>query len=424
MKKFLFANILYSSLIIFYQIIPAPIVAAVGVCYIFWAFSKLQKIHGVKWALIILSVSSIPTSFVSVFGTSTGEVPLSWYHVLGLVLVFFVMQSGAHKDYFFMLFCLGAFGIALSLAHEGSFNGISQLLMILLTFFAFLIGASTKGENTQERKESLYWTYISGTISMYFQLQIQYICINQFGLLVGKHDVMASRVAYSGVMSDYSFVSLYLATGMLLVLIRFLEEKKGSIIQFAVLECMFMAGILITTARTGLYALIAIVVLYLVTHIKKLKIKYFFILLVGVLCLPIVFEVLQSSRGAQALLDGSGRIVGYLKGIEYFLDNPLCGVGLGVENYRKVTGLTIPHNFFIQYLVQTGIVGTVLICAPLVYFTLTKFKKFDNTVWVLILVFTGAMFIPDITSSRFLYGVILLVWVYLKEDKVQSEIKI
>ena len=84
---------------------------------------------------------------------------------------------------------------------------------------------------------------------------------------------------------------------------------------------------------------------------------------------------------------------------------------------------TIPHNFFIQYLAQFGMIGFLIIFMG--FFPVVKKNLLDrNSVgkWALVTIIVGAMFIPDIINSHFL-SVILLVAVCETYKVSQSPIQ-
>ena len=220
--------------------------------------------------------------------------------------------------------------------------------------------------------------------------------------------VYAQRTAYGGLMGDYSFATLYLACGFMLLFLLWLRYKRITFFIFILIGLPLTAGMLIVSSRTGLAALLIVLALYFLFTRKKFTFRTSILVVLGIVAVVVVLTKMQSLRGTQSLLDSSGRIEGYIDALEVFLNHPVFGVGLGLTNLFNSTGLGVPHNFFIQYLCQTGFVGTVLICLPFIVYIGNELTSSKCIKWVFILIFIGAMLIPDITSSRFLFAIIVI----------------
>ncbi|HFM7253030.1 TPA: hypothetical protein ACG92L_002418, partial [Enterococcus faecium] len=77
--------------------------------------------------------------------------------------------------------------------------------------------------------------------------------------------------------------------------------------------------------------------------------------------------------------------------------------------------------FFIQYLLQTGIIGTLIILSGFFKFTYEELKKSGCYKWLFLMIVVGAMFIPDIVSSRFLYAIVVLCMISASERTIKKE---
>lgn len=220
---------------------------------------------------------------------------------------------------------------------------------------------------------------------------------------------MSGRIAYGGLMGDFSFTTLYIATGIFIIMLWYFEYHTIGLIKFGMMEFICLLSILIVTSRTGLFALVVTLILYFLFHLRKFKVRYIVVILAAFLFLPIVINILMSNRAGQSLMDGSGRIETYVKAMNLFFEKFLFGYGFGLKNFSINTGIGIPHNFFIQYFLQCGFIGTILIILPFIHFFKKYFIKADCSKWLLVLVSIGSMLIPDIMNSRFLYGIIILI---------------
>jgi O-antigen ligase len=126
--------------------------------------------------------------------------------------------------------------------------------------------------------------------------------------------------------------------------------------------------------------------------------------LVNVLMVVLVAVAVWTAFSAVRPLDltgDSGRIADYALAMSQFASHPLLGIGLGVEEYRLVSGSTIPHNLLFQLLAQTGLYGTIGMFGSLFAVLLTLWRYDSRHALVLLTCLIGGLFIPDLLNSRF-----------------------
>lgn len=79
-------------------------------------------------------------------------------------------------------------------------------------------------------------------------------------------------------------------------------------------------------------------------------------------------ESINSEAMSLALGGESGRDEHYIEAMAIFLQNPLAGCGIG--GYQAITQHSWPHNFFLELLCETGLIGLIgsfiLIIVPLI----------------------------------------------------------
>lgn len=419
--KVIIISTLFSSSMIIYSLLPRYFVIGLSVLFLIVIGLILKKQYEIKESLFVLSICFLPTSFVSVLGTSTSQFPFSWFHILTILLFLICTLEKLNQKYFLLLMLFLSFGCVRSFMVPQFSDAIKQVLTIVLFLVSFIIGSSFACDNHGMFKEFSADILLSSCFSLGLQVIIQRGMVRTRGIDVGHHIVMGQgRVAYGGIMGDYSFATLYLAIGCVLTLVYFLDYKRISAISFIFLELFLLFSILCVTSRTGLVAFAAIVLLYLIRHINRLNKRIVFLILSGCLIVPIVLSRLVSARGNQSLIDSSGRLDNYLRALSHFKDSPLCGVGFGLNNLYAATGLGVPHNFFVQYLLQIGIVGTAIIVAFFVVYLGNHYQKGDPLKWLFWLVAIGAMFIPDITSSRY-FGVVIIITMIGEKQNHENE---
>ena len=74
-----------------------------------------------------------------------------------------------------------------------------------------------------------------------------------------------------------------------------------------------------------------------------------------------------------------------------------------------------------QYILQIGFVGTGLLISLLFIYSLNYFFHGGLSKWLVLLVFIGAMFIPDIVSSRYLGVLIILTGMDYAHNKIEKD---
>lgn len=426
-KKIFFLLILYNTVAIFYSLVPSVIVMVSTFFIMIYFFGKLEKSCGVFRTLYYCSLLSIPTSFISVFGKSYSEFPLSWFQIFILSMVLYMFFWGCFDRYYFFLTVLFiGFSMVELIISDNLGNALSQLLMIFLFITSFFIGEYLKKSCDTSIYINASKFYIVGTFSLALQIMIQAIMIPKTGIIIGHYNEFGLRKARAGLMGDFSFASVYLASGILFILVLYVETKRIKFYQMVLLEGVHLAGLILTTARTGLYALIltvGIFFIYNIAHKKRVNIKSSFIILLTFMMLPAIFNILNISRGGQGFLDGSGRYQNYIAALKAFVDHCLIGIGFGREYVGEVIGGVVPHNFLIQYLLQCGIIGTTLILFYFLLFIRRDIGRAGIVKWLFFMVAVSAMAIPDIVCSRFLYAIVSMVMISTVYERTRDIMK-
>jgi len=120
----------------------------------------------------------------------------------------------------------------------------------------------------------------------------------------------------------------------------------------------------------------------------------------------------------------STRVRIWRDGVEIFLSNPLFGVGLNRFGEHVSVGTRFaanPHNILIQWIAETGLVSTLLICAailiairPAVATVLTQTESFEYYYSVAVIAATAALFAENMVGSSLRYASpLFLFWVLL-----------
>ena len=362
---------------------------------------------------IVILIYLIPTSFISVIGSSFELFPLSWFH---LFLVFLVIYSVIKKiNIKFLFTSLIFFTIAFFqfFIHNLDFlDSLKQLFNIFFLYFgSFFIGYSYFNKsNLYQKLFLLASTYIISVLVFSIQIFIQFFNFRVLNLRFGYLEFYSSnRVTFGALFSDFSFSSLYIASGIIILL--FLPNIRFKLVCLFI----FILSIIIVNARTGQFVSIIFFLYFLLKRNKKIiNLTIGFLILSFLITLILNFELVISISG-NPLFNDSGRIDLIEKAIPLIFNNFLFGIGSGTMNLVKNSSLFfLPHNSLIQYLLQFGFLGISLLLLPLISTIIKSTKNnyiFFSTIGVLI----GSMFIPDIISSRFFTA---LTIIFLQEINI------
>ena len=309
------------------------------------------------------------------------------------------MSSHAYIALFFILY-LSALVII-------SFDAVDAIQQWINLFIFLLTVIIVNEKNICINKNQIIKIYFDVILYVSVVVLLQYLLYNLKGIVLGNIMLLGStRLAIGYLFNDFSFLSIYLASGLAVVLV--LNKRYYLDYQFYII----LIACVVTSARSGIVAFfILFVISYMFKGIIKLK-KNPLIIAVSLIIIPLtsvmLFWILRKTRPDDFNLS-SGRIEGYLSNLSLIAENWFFGMGLGVGNYKLYTGQAIPHNIFIQFVVQTGVVGFLLLLILLAVLTVNIYKNSKKyfSLWLLILL--GAQFIPDIFHSRFIIVVIVIL---------------
>ncbi len=403
-------SFLFTTFMVFYTKIPT--IAVLGACAIFaiYIFASIHRLYNVTESIFLSTIILVPTSTISIFGTSYSSFPLSWFHLFVILLFIIIAFTTRIKGFYFfttLLFVCYAGIMALFTVYV--YDAMKQVLTISLFLVSFIIGSSLAKSTSDTLLDTATDLYIVSTLAFATQVFLQRTFIRSSGTVIGHYAAMGQgRLAYSGLMGDYSFATLYLASGCVLVLIKYMEWRNINFILFIIEETFLLSAIIAVTSRTGIVALAVIFAVYFLKNLKRIGWKTTVLLFAGIIAIPIVINELIASRSGQSFLDSSGRLENYLIALKYFDEKPLFGIGLGIENLTTNLHIGIPHNFFVQYLLQIGVVGVLILLLFYVEFFRKDLEKDNPLRWAFWLIVIGSMLIPDVFSSRYYYVIIVM----------------
>ena len=162
----------------------------------------------------------------------------------------------------------------------------------------------------------------------------------------------------------YQHPGFYALQGVGLYMLKYHSDRSIPVI------LLILAGII------SLYAgarqmIIGVFVIALIWVLASFGRRGIFIVALMSLLVPLLYffssniNELFSSTVEEGYVEGGGRGIWLLAGIQMFLDNPILGAGFGRFNLMGDYD-TYPHNLIIEILCETGIVGFVVIIGILI----------------------------------------------------------
>lgn len=415
-------NLIYNLLMLFYELFPNYFALLLSIIFLLSNFYILNKKLDKIETLTCISIMMIPTSFISVIGTSFSSLPLSWFIVTVVAICILIIFKERKIDYSYLVFvCIFVIYGLYNINNSYNFyDAFKQFITIGFFYCSFFIASYLKNNKTTNLYRILFDIYILAVISFSLQIILQKAFIYNFDKIIGHYGKFGGgRVAYAALMGDYSFASLFIASGMLCLTLLYCEYDRINFLFLLTLKVLLANAIIITSARTGIFSYVVVMVCYFISNFKNFNRKYFESLLLDFGIWLFMYNGIKLIRGTQKLTDSSGRVEGYISSFQIIKDNFWFGCGFGIKNFVHQYNKVIPHNYFIQYLSQAGLIGISIITFPIFLFIRKVFNKCNKNIFLILLMIIGAMFIPDILNSRFLYAVILLtaLFEYSKFDK-------
>ncbi|MEE1133043.1 MAG: O-antigen ligase family protein [Caryophanon sp.] len=282
------------------------------------------------------------------------------------------------------------------------------------------------------------WVLIGGLIFNGLSLSLYFIGLASLNFVIGGNQIKSYGVwmdrgfpRLNGLIGDpnvfcfYNFLFFFFA-------LTHLDRKWAKI-------CLLLSGttMLLSFSRGGILAIaFSLFFVFIYSSFKKKLILLTVLPAVGVLVnliLTKLFEINIFAMVGQRFLatsedNGSGRTVLWSRGIEFFSESPLFGLGL--FNYRAYSEViygspAYMHNTFMDVLVDGGLVGIALYTILFISILVTYFKNINIIADRGFILFTFiAMIIFMMTYSLMtneaFFIMLVVFWKFLNEAKNNS----
>lgn len=431
-KKYFMVLLLTMSILILGNLLNKNIFLIIGMLCWIAIYMMDKENHSKEFIIVRMLILSIPLSFTNIFGGHYGVSPLSWFNVFFMILLvlYIAKYFVKRKVYFDYLSLAAIFMIFISIAPLlKSFNfkdGLKQYINILVPFLMIILGSSIKYSINDSEKEILITDYIRATEIAAIGVLVQIFFVQVLGYkTIGNYLFLGGyRHSYGFLFSDFSFLSLYLSSGAIMV--YFIKRKNNKLDTKIVSEMIFLViTSVLTSARTGIVAFAAVFCSYIFFEFIKLVLKgsrkAVFFAIVNFAVIITSYLLIVKARGKNSLND-SGRLKLNKMAFDTFLKNPILGLGFGSSNYTNLVG-TLPHNIFYQALAQGGLIYTIPLIIFLFLVLWTAYKNDIGMLPVISCILIGSLFIPNILNSRFLPVIFLMLVLRTNEKGINFNFK-
>lgn len=348
--------------------------------------------------LFLIPILSLPLFYFELLGVRV----LLFCTLLPVLILAFKSIRGVVVDEFFiisfLLFVLIALLSMLSISFDVLFAAI--IFFGLLFSSSFLPSSFSNSEEEQLFLIRAQLCYISSAIVMSIGLIFQLVFYKYFGYQFGMIAEFAGRTAFAFTWSDFSFLSLFIASAVPFA--KDLRLKTRVLVVF-----ILLVGCVATSARTGLYSLLIFYIGLFSFRVGKdvirLKLKKIYIL--GFLLLsflaPFGYHLVSGFSSRILNLDGSGRLEGYVSSVYSIEGSPFLGYMFDVESYLSLVGV-LPHNLFLYMLSMAGVIGLFLF---MIWLSLLLYRSYlvgNNFSYAIFICCIGAQLIPSVYSMYYL----------------------
>lgn len=351
---------------------------------------------------------SIPFAYFNVFGVRL--LPL----ILLISLIRFIIKpekiNNSDLLALFPILCIWIISLFYTL-FTGYINSTVSILCFLL--ISFLTLSFCKSENTMQRLVKIYVYFAVMHAAL---ILIQILVLLFLGIEIFRIEFYKNRIAFSGLWTDFSILSIYLVSALPLAILTF--PKSSRLRTFITIS--LLTGSFLTTARSGLVAfLVVITAVAVITgvnyslrmKIKKPKISFAMlgIFMIIALFLSRISEISSSIYRRENIFEDQSRIKSYQNAFNFINENILFGTAFNDITYIDKLGY-LPHNSILYIWVSGGIFLLFFFFLWLAFIVYYLFKIKENNIKISILIAAvGTMFVPSTFAMyflAFLYGIL------------------
>ncbi|MBV2209760.1 MAG: hypothetical protein KUL77_09375 [Thermomonas sp.] len=360
----------------------------------------------------------MPFSYITLYDVRFIVVQLVVGFILVLKIIFerkIVLRDGSIYCFSFVLLITAIYALITG-AYESLLSLISFYFILYCSYLITYMG----GVKRVEYNKNLY---VVACVFIAVGVYVQWFLEIFFGISIFRNILFGGgRHAYSFIWEDFSFASLVVVSCIPIVLSMY-GRKLAIAISF-----LLITATIVTSARTGIVAILVFTILkFILLSLKmlktgKMRAHYFAIVIVSPVVLFVLFVGLPFFTGRELTIASSGRLDGFLVGLDFFRDNFWFGAFLDKLYYGQNIAI-IPHNLFLYPLIMGGVVYFSFFMAFLVvalYLARSSDGDISQSIYLCLL---GFQFIPSFFSAYFFAMLLGMAMASSKINQKESRIR-
>lgn len=339
----------------------------------------LEKILLISFLLFFLSDFLHLNSFLELF--------ISFLFFLNaFILLIYNRKINKYYSIWFLCFYIFCF-ISLFWAIDIAFSIPILLRLLKILVFTFSICLYVKG--TKEVNNIILIYYLSNAIVLIYlilfydfsNLNNDRISVEDFGE-AWNINIISMNFIYAIILGAYylsykksltlTLINILFSSGMIIIIIL-----SGSKKAFGMLLLLALSYFLFFTKKKFIYKILSVSLFLFIIYLSLTNIDIFYYS-IGIR----IEDIFQLNDGGGNHSDIT-RYMLIVKGIEWFKENPIIGVG--INNFRVLSnsdpyfsgGDYYSHNNYIELLVNTGILGFLIYYIAYIYLLFNSIKKYN-----------------------------------------------
>lgn len=320
-----------------------------------------NRIYKLLISFLIVSLMGLSTTFQYQRFVTLGFIPLFFLFLIIKNKFAFKSLKNNYINIYVIIIILSIALVFVSIDLTLALENIIQLFGVLLSSIIILEILEVKNTNL------LNWIFISFILGFYISV---YFFFNDLGSDINLESTWIPRDVYDLNANKYSYNS-FIANIAALYLVELTNKKRFIVLSFLTLILSVYTSFF-TASRSGLIFPLAAVLVYWVFIYDKTKktfryVKTFTILVLIFYFSQYVYSIYSNSYLKERVTRSNdlGDIRNYLArdAINFFLDNPLMGLGPGQYSAYNVSYDNLyTHNSYLEAATNLGIFGFITIC--------------------------------------------------------------
>ncbi|WP_426477606.1 O-antigen ligase family protein [Chryseobacterium sp. CBSDS_008] len=384
------------------------VVGGLSILLFLFYFNHIRKKATINEAFTICLILTLPFSFSPLVGSSF----FSLFIIIQFVFICILLAGNfsSKKNQLIQILGLGLllFCLAVYFFNQSNYPKILvETLIKTLLFLLIIIVALIKLKISNLTVLSMMRFYICAGAVAGLMVLIQYLSFKLLGInyLGVQNQFGKFRTGFAGLFYDYSISSIYLSSVSLILIYGLLTKQYIVNYKWSFILLFFTIGTsVLTSGRSGIAALF-IAIFFLLIYLRNIKI----IVISLIAGFPLIKTILYiySLNRTTNLSNDSGRLDNYLNALNYFYKN--FWFGSRFLGFNETSKSMLPHNFILDFLVQYGVVFTLLLLLFLIVVWFKGLKKQPILFFLFLLMLVGGNFHASFINTHYIIIPLILI---------------